>query len=225
MNTPHTESTMTSDRVTRVLKNLYEDAVRSRQQHPRYPARKLGAGVDPLDFYRERTTAYMAIERDFGHLLYSLGRTSRARNIVEFGTSFGISTIYLACAVKDNGGGQVVTTEFVPEKAARARQNLADAGLEEYVDFRVGDAMESLKETPGEIDMLFLDGAKEMYLDVLKRVESRLRSSAIVASDNTDHAGVESFLEYLRNPANGYISCPIAMDGSHTSGQEISLRV
>jgi predicted O-methyltransferase YrrM len=164
----------------------------------------------------------MAIGREFGHLLYSLARTARARTVVEFGTSFGVSTIYLAAALHDNGGGQVITTEFAPEKAHQARKNLAAAGLEEYVEFRVGDALETLAPSPETIDMLFLDGPKQLYLDVLRLVEPRLPSGATVASDNTDFEGMAAFLEYIRNPDHGYTSTAILTGGNRA--HEITVR-
>jgi predicted O-methyltransferase YrrM len=86
--------------------------------------------------------AYLPVGREFGNLLYALARSSKSKTVVEFGTSFGISTIFLASAIRDNGDGKVITTEFDPENAERAKKNLAAAGLEEWVEFRVGNALE-----------------------------------------------------------------------------------
>jgi predicted O-methyltransferase YrrM len=129
--------------------------------------------------------------------------------VVEFGTSFGISTIFLASAIRDNGSGKIITTEFEPEKAEQATRNLAAAGLEQWVEFRVGDALETLSEPPREIDMIFLDGAKGLYFGVLKLLEPQLRSGGIVASDNTDRDGMAAFLDYIRDCRNGYTSAAI----------------
>ena len=96
-----------------------------------------------------------------------------------------MATIFLASAIRDNGEGKVITTEFDPDKAQRAKRNLTAAGLAEWVEFRVGDALETLSNPPREIDMIFLDGAKELYLDVLKLLEPHLRPLGIIASDNT----------------------------------------
>jgi len=139
----------------------------------------------------------MPVGPGFGHLLYSLARSVKAKTVVEFGTSFGISTIFLASAIRDNGDGKVITTEFDPEKAERAKRNLTAAGLDEWVEFRVGDALETLSNPPREIDMIFLDGTKQLYLDVLKLLEPHLRSLGIIASDNTDHDSMEAFLDYV----------------------------
>ncbi|MGG2362426.1 O-methyltransferase, partial [Salmonella enterica] len=77
-------------------------------------------------------------------LLYMLARAGRTRAIVEFGTSFGISTLHLAAALRDNGGGRLITTEFEPSKAAQARRNLDAAGLADLVEIREGDALQTL---------------------------------------------------------------------------------
>ena len=176
-------------------------------------------------FYKDMQKAYMAVGPEFGHLLYNLARSVKAKTVVEFGTSFGISTIFLASAIRDNGEGKVITTEFDPDKAERAKRNLTAAGLAEWVEFRVGDALETLSNPPREIDMIFLDGAKELYLDVLKLLEPHLRPLGIIASDNTDHDGMEAFLDYVRNPGNGYTSSAILTAGGHRPrGHEITIR-
>ena len=156
----------------------------------------------------------------------AITRTSRARNIVEFGTSFGVSTIFLAAALRDNGGGRLVTTERWPSKTERARANLVRAGLDHLVEFRTGVAMETLRsEQPASVDLLFLDGPKALYLDVLKLVEPRLVSGAAIASDNTDMDGAGGYLEHVRDRWNGYTSCALltAALGAH-HGHEIVLR-
>jgi predicted O-methyltransferase YrrM len=181
-------------------------------------------GGSEAQFYEVMRKAYLPVAREFGNLLYALGRSARARTIVEFGTSFGISTIFLATAVRDNGAGKVITTEFAADKVERAKKNLATAGLEEWVEFRVGDALETLQaDLPVEIDLILLDGAKGLYLPVLQLLEPRLRSGGIVASDNTDLEGMDDFLHYLRDPENGYTSAAI-LTGENGRGHEVSVR-
>lgn len=215
-------SWLTAPHVSQLLDTLYADAAVSDP----LARQAVAPGVSGAGFYHGMKKAYMAIGPEFGKLLYTLARTTKAKTIVEFGTSFGISTIYLASALRDNGGGTVITTEFEPEKAAQAERNISAAGLREYVDFRVGDARESLARDLPEVDMVFLDGAKDLYFDVLKTVEPRLRSGSIVASDNTDHEGMENFLTYIREARNGYTSAAILTGDSATSkGHEISLRL
>lgn len=214
-----------SPEISTLLARLYADAQQShRRPGPGGPAG--GVPRDSREMFHAMRHAYMCIAPDFGQLLYALVRGSGARHVVEFGTSMGVSAIYLAAAVKDNGGGRVITTEYEPEKVERARQNIADAGLADVVEIRAGDALESLRTgLPERIDLVFLDGAKQLYLDVLRLIEPKLRPGALIASDNTDHDGVESFLAYLRDPRNGYVSSGIltARDGK-PSGHEISVR-
>src|SRR5258705_11397147 len=120
--------------------------------------------------------AHLPASRDTAALLYMLPRSTGARTIVEFGTSFGISTLHLAAAVRDNGGGRLITSEFEPSKVARARKNLTDGGLIDLVEIREGDALKTLSvDLPETIDLVLLDGAKALYPDVLSLVESRLK--------------------------------------------------
>ena len=220
------KSSITTSQVTELLETLYSDASKN-DPLVRKAAREAGAtGEGEADFYRAMRKAYMPVGREFGNLLYALARSAKAKTVVEFGTSFGISTIFLASAIRDNGDGKVITTEFDPEKAERAKRNLAAAGLEEWVEFRVGNALETLKSNPPrEIDLILLDGAKGLYLDVLKLLEPYLRSGGIIASDNTDHDGIDAFLEYLRTPSNGYTSSGIlTTEGEMNRGHEIAIR-
>src|ERR1700722_4419165 len=79
--------------------------------------------ADYQTFYMTRAkNLYLAVSRETAGLLYMLARSIQARSVVEFGTSFGISTLYLAAALKDNGGGRVIGTEFEPSKVTRARE-------------------------------------------------------------------------------------------------------
>lgn len=156
---------------------------------------------------------YISVDRLGGRFLYGLARSQGSKTIVEYGTSFGISTIHLAAAVRDNGGGIVVTTELNPEKADRARTNLADAGLLEYVDIRLGDARETLKDLDGPVDLLFLDGWKDLYLPILRMLEPRLRVGSIVVGDDLDilEETLRPYLDYVRDPRHGYTSVDIPL--------------
>lgn len=155
-------------------------------------------------------TSYLAIRPDQGRFLYGQVLATGARRIVEFGSSFGISTLYLAAAAQETGG-HVTGTEYHPEKAAKARDNLSEAGLS--ADILVGDARETLSGGEGEIDLLFLDGAKDMYLPVLRLLEPRLRKGAVVIADNipTDPARHGDFMAAISEPASGYATCVLGM--------------
>ena len=157
---------------------------------------------------------YMPVSPDVGRLLYVLARNRGAKVIVEFGTSFGISGIHLAAAVRDAGGGHVVTTELDPTKAERAAHNFRAAGLSDLVDIRVGDAFETLKSgVGGSVDLLLLDGWKEAYLPMLRLLEPQLSPGALVVADDLANApeALAPYLEYVRQPCNGYVSVELPL--------------
>ncbi len=161
---------------------------------------------------------WLSVSPDTGRLLYMLARSTKARSIVEFGMSFGISTLFLAAALRDNGGGRLITSEFEASKVARARRNLEDGGLSDLVDIREGDALTTLAtDLPETVDLLLLDGAKALYLDILALVGPRLRPGALVIADNTTYC--PEYLEHVRATGGGFVSTPYADD------IELSMRV
>lgn len=157
---------------------------------------------------------YLALDPANGVLCYLLARALGARTIVEFGTSFGVSTIYLALAVKHNGGGVVIGTEMIADKAKQALQNLRDAGVDEWVELREGNALETLRDIEAPIDLLLNDGFPRFTLPVLQLLAPKMRRSAIVLCGNTalfpaDHT---EYLAWVRDPKNGFCSTQIAMN-------------
>jgi predicted O-methyltransferase YrrM len=223
----HLAPSIASGSVKATLDALYADTMRT-DPAVRETAREQGFADEGANgFYSAMRAAYMPVTPDMGTLLYLLARCIGARTIVEFGTSFGISTIFLAAAVRDNGGGRVITTEFEAAKAERARQHLARAGLETHVEIRIGDACKTLSgNVPNDIDFVLLDGAKEAYLPVLKILEPRLRKGALVSADNTDMPGASRFLQYVGEQQSGYVAARIFTYalGSH-HGNQILMRV
>jgi predicted O-methyltransferase YrrM len=174
-------------------------------------ARLMRSTTGYRDLYGRLKNVPLAVSRETGRLLYMPARSSGARTIVEFGASFGISTLHLAAALRDNGGGALITSEFEPSKAARARDNLTAGGLIDLVEIREGDALETLSvDLPKTIDLLLLDGAKPLYPAILSLVESRLRPGAFIVADNADDS--PDYLARVRSPANGYLSTPFAED-------------
>ena len=173
---------------------------------------------DYVAFYSRAKDAHLAVSRETGTLLYMLARATNARTIIEFGTSFGVSTLHLAAALRDNGGGKLITSEFEPAKIARARANIAAGGLADLVEIREGDALQTLaQDLPKLIDLLLLDGAKGLYPDILSLVEERLRVGALIVADNADWS--PDYLARVRSPDQGYMSVPFAED------IELSMRV
>jgi predicted O-methyltransferase YrrM len=125
----------------------------------------------------------------------------------------GFSTIHLASALRDNGTGSLITTEFQPAKARIARQNLADAGLEDLVELREGDALETLKRLDGQVDLLFLDGWNDLYLPVLLLVEPQLVPGSLVVADlSKDDPQLTSYCNHVHDPDNDYLSIDLPLD-------------
>lgn len=195
-----------------------EDAAMSPATNPALAAlsrdereRLMRSKTDYLAFYGQLKDLPLSVSRETGSLLYMLARGCRARSIVEFGTSIGISTLHLAAALRDNGGGRVIGSEFEPSKLARARDNLAASGLADLVELREGDALQTLATgLPDAIDLLLLDGAKALYPEILALVQSRLRPGAFVVADNADYS--PEYLALVRAPGSGYLSVPFADD-------------
>ncbi|WP_328320356.1 class I SAM-dependent methyltransferase [Kribbella sp. NBC_00382] len=213
-------NTLQSPAVQKVLDRLFEDA--KRDDEVRSP------GGDGFSYEsasaQERADAladiYMPISAAGGALLYSLIRAARPTTVVEFGTSYGISTIYLAAAVADNGTGQVLTTELSETKIAAAQANLKEAGVAEPVTILPGDALATLADVPGPIGLLLLDGWKDLCLPVLRLLEDRLAPGALVVADDSSFPSMSDYLAYIRNPANGYITTSFPVE----DGMEISCR-
>ena len=173
--------------------------------------RLMHSKTEYLDFYSRMKDLWLPVSRKTGELLYMLARSSGARTIVEFGTSFGLSTLCLAAALRDNGGGRLITSEFEPSKVARARQNLTEAGLIDLVEIREGDALQTLgTDLPESIDLLLLDGAKALYPEILSLLESRLRPGALVVADDADYC--PDYVDHVRSTSGGYLSTPFADD-------------
>lgn len=209
-------STLTNTPLAPLLDRLFEEADQSpspallgisREEGERLMRSKTGY----IDFYSRAKDLWLPVSRETGVLLYQLARSTNARNIVEFGTSFGLSTLYLAAALRDNGGGCLIGSEFEPSKVARARQHLVEGGVDDLVEIRDGDALKTLAtDLPQSIDLLLLDGAKSIYCEVLDLVESHLRPGALIVADNADFS--PEYLTRVRSPENGYLSVPFGED-------------
>jgi hypothetical protein len=109
---------------------------------------------DPYDYAEYG----FSIVPEQGDLIYLLCRGMRATRVVDFATSIGMSAIYFAAAMRDNGGGIVIGSELVPEKVATARRNLTDAGVADCADIREGDARQTLRDLGGLVDFALIDG-------------------------------------------------------------------
>lgn len=188
---------------------------------------------------------FIALDKDKCHFTYQLINAMGATNVVEAGTSFGVSTIYLALAVattKARSGrpGIVIATEKESEKASVARGYWAECGatVDNEIDLREGDILETLKSDLPIVDLLLLDSkyASQMTdeymlmstivwsalaLPTLKLVQPHLRPGAVVLTDNTisGAAGYSDLLQYIRAPKNGFRSMTLPF----TNGFEMSI--
>jgi predicted O-methyltransferase YrrM len=177
---------------------------------------------DLTGVYRGLADNFLNVSPEFGRFLYLCARACKATRIVEFGSSMGISAIYMAAALRDMSGGRLIGTDLEPAKIARARANLAAAGLDDLVEFRVGDARETLKAgVGGDIDMVMLDGAFTLYLPILKLLEPHLKCGAVIIGENAFAEGA-GYLDYVRDPQNGYLSLPLPFNPGR--GNELTIR-
>ena len=209
-------NTLSSPKVQDVLARLFAAADHDDEHVPEQPpGHTYGSAQERSDALKD---VYIPISADAGKLLYALVRAIRPTTVVEFGTSFGISTIYLAAAVTDNGTGQVLTTELSDAKVAASRANLDEAGLGAVVTVLAGDARQTLADVPGLVQLVLLDGWKDLCLPVLRLLEPILAPGSLVAADDNTHATLADYLSYVRDPANGYVSVSFPVE----DGVEIS---
>jgi len=204
--------------LAQVLVSLHADAARSERRLvvrllDQLPRIMLKRKLDWDRLEHRFTDLYLAMDPDNGLLCYLLLRALRARRVVELGTSMGVSTIYLAAAVRDNGGGIVVATEVVPEKAEQARRHLQRAGLLEFVDLRVGDAVETLTVEQEPIDFMLNDIHPPVALRILKTLAPCLRPGAVTLCGNAAlfPADYEEYVRWVRDPENGFCSLQLPM--------------
>jgi predicted O-methyltransferase YrrM len=174
-----------------------------------------------------RSDKFVALDRDKAEFCYQLCRSIDARRIVEVGTCYGVSTLYLAAAVRDNvsrdgGDGIVIGTEYEPRKAEAARANFAQAGLSGYIDLREGDLHETLRAIAGPIDFLLMDIWVKMARPALELVAPHLRQGAVIICDNTQayRADYADYFAFLNDPANGFRTMTLPFEG----GLEFSVR-
>jgi predicted O-methyltransferase YrrM len=207
---------MTSQRFETVRARLFAEAARDDERDNR--SLPPGRGWDAATLADASEDIYMPISADAGRLLYALTRAIRPATVVEFGTSYGISTMHLAAAVRDNGVGRVVSTELSEKKAAAAQANLDEAGVGDQVTILRGDARDTLNDVSGPIEVVLLDGWKDLCLPVLRLLEPRLAPGALVVADDSTFSSMADYLSYVRDPANGYVSVNFPVE----DGMEIS---
>lgn len=171
---------------------------------------------DPEEYFAEltppRDSLLLTLEREaaeeaipivgpvVGRLLEILVRAVGARRVLELGCATGYSAVFLARGLARRGG-RVFTVEYNPERAARAAENFAAAGVSELVEILEGDASALLAGLAGEFDLVFLDIEKEAYAEVLPHCRRLLRTGGLLVADNTAFRDASSFVETVSHEA------------------------
>jgi predicted O-methyltransferase YrrM len=177
--------------------------------------------------HRFMSDKLIALDRDKAEFCYQLCRALRAKRVVEAGTSFGVSTLYLAAAVRDNmrndgGAGLVIGTEHEPQKAAAARAHFVEAGLSDLIELREGDLRQTLADVRGPIDFMLIDIWTPMARPALELVAPALRPGAIVVCDNTTQFrdAYRDYFEFVNDRKNGLRTMTLPFEG----GFELTVR-
>lgn len=205
MTTP--SNAVRDSRIAEVIDALHADARGDWRYFVRLAPRFLLSRATGRNFMPAATPAgaFMAVSRDEGEFLYLLARMTNAQHMVEFGSSFGISTLYLGAAARENHG-TLVTSELEPSKCRATEANLRRAGLEDVVTLLEGDALKTLAGGTGAIDLLFLDGAKELYVPLLELLRPRLQPGAVVVADNANMPQTRSYCEHMETRGGAFAS-------------------
>ena len=184
---------MISQQQTQIARTLNELFIDSKNDYLRI-AKGFTKGIfrpmQPSDF----KDAYLSISKAQGEGLVQVIKENNFKNIIEFGTSFGISTLFLAQGTMETGG-QIITTELIESKAQKAIENFKKAGVNNLIEVRIGDAMKTLKNHNKPIDLLLLDGWKDLYLPLFKMLEPNFHNNTIIYVDNADMADSQAFLK------------------------------
>ncbi|MEU7588854.1 class I SAM-dependent methyltransferase [Micromonospora sp. NPDC049230] len=216
-------NTLHDTRVAAALSEMFRRADHDDAMTRRYQAQRAPGAVPmtPQEHADAAEQVYMPISARGGQLLYNLVRAVRPATVVEFGTSFGISTLYLAAAVRDNGTGRVISTELSATKVAAARRTFTEVGLDELITVLEGDALQTLATLAGPAEFVLLDGWKDLCLPVLRLLEPRIAPGTLVVADDVNLRSLQTYLDYVREPANGYHSVTFPVE----DGMEISCRL
>ena len=219
-------------RIEAMLDRLYAQSTSQNEEMMSYFTARAAAGDIDWNAFDERANHFLsdklvALDREKAEVCYQLCRALRATRVVEAGTSFGVSTLFLAAAVRDNvrahgGDGIVIGTEYEPDKARAARLNFAEAGLSDLIELREGDLRETLADVSAPIDFMLIDIWTPMARPALELIAPRLREGAVVICDNTAQFrdGYRGYFEFINDPANGLRTMTLPFEG----GLEFTVR-
>ena len=162
----------------------------------------------------------VALERNKAEFCFQLCRSLRARRLVEAGTSFGISTLFLAAALRQNlqedgGTGKIYCAEYEPDKVRTARENFSRAGVADLIDLAEGDLLTELQEVEGPIDLVLMDVWGQVPALLLEQLHDRLRPGATVIADNSIsyREGYSDYFKFIQDPQHGYSTLTLPFDG------------
>jgi predicted O-methyltransferase YrrM len=225
--------------IDNLLERLYAQNVAQDDVLAAYFTGRAAEGSLDWNQFDERTTEFLkdkliALDRSKAEFCYHVCRALRARRVVEAGTSFGVSTLFLAAAVRDNlrqgphahldGGGHpvVIGTEHEPEKARMARGHFAEAGLSNLIDLREGDLRETLVDVQGPVDFMLIDIWTPMARPALALIAPHLREGAVVICDNTQQfrEAYHEYFEFVHDRRNGLRTMTLPFEG----GLEFTVR-
>jgi predicted O-methyltransferase YrrM len=221
-------SVLNDEKLEALLARLQAQSLAQEPETGAYFRRRGEAGELSWDGLDADANAFMAdklvaLDPDKAAFCYLLCRGLGARRVVEVGTSHGVSTLYLGKAVRDNGGGTVIATEYEPEKAKAARANFAAAGLADVIELREGDLRETLKSIEGPIDLVLMDIWTEMTRPAIELIAPHLRPGAVVCADNTGgfQEPYRHYFAFVNDPANGLRTLTLPFEG----GFEFTVKV
>jgi len=178
--------------IENIIEELYNDSKNDYIKMVKSAAKRVFRPLKPEDFKE----VYLSISKEQGKDLVALIKKQQCKNIVEFGTSFGISTLFLAQGIIETKGN-IVTTELIESKALKAIENFKKAGVNDYIEVRIGDALQTLNNYSSPIDLLVLDGWKDLYLPIFKLLEPNFHKNTIIYVDNANMLESKVFLEVV----------------------------
>ena len=231
-----TKSILLDARTESVLDRLYAQHAAQGAAIEGYFSERASEGS--LDSYRfdDRTHAFLrdkfvGLDRPKAEFCYLVCRALRAHRVVEAGTSYGVSTLFLASALRDNSSSRahdtetpiVTATEYEPEKVKIARRHFAEAGMSHLVDLREGDLRDTLRHLEGPIDFMLVDIWTPMARPALELVSPHLRTGAVVICDNTQQFrdAYDEYFAFVNDSRNGLSTVTVPFDG----GLEFSVKV
>ena len=188
------------DRAVEAVLNEYD--ARMAEEHAAWDANPGGA-------FANRDNMLLPVGPETAQLMTIIVRAQKPRTILEVGTSYGYSTLWLADAARDVGA-TLHTLELAQRKSDYARERIGRAGLADHVRFHVGDALELIGSLPGPFDFVLLDLWKDLYIPCFDLMRPKMAKGSFIVADNMlsppqARADAEEYRAHVRN-ADGVTS-------------------